>query len=214
MNYTLTDDATWLSESPTTGSSTGEHDTITVNYATSSLAIGTHTATITISDSGSTNTPQTIGVTLTVTAVPGDFNADGHIDHTDVNTFKACMTGPEVSPSSGCSGADLDNDGDVDEADFGLLQRCLSGPVNAPDPYVRELSPLPWAFRQATESAAQRLGKRPGEKMLLDRSPETGGGLSAEMPGVPTGSLGHVKLGVGLADHLFDSKVVRMVTGE
>jgi hypothetical protein len=67
LSYTITDDADWLSCSPDLGTSTGEHDSITVNYSTSGLsAVGTYTATVTISAPGASNTPQTVDVSLTV----------------------------------------------------------------------------------------------------------------------------------------------------
>jgi hypothetical protein len=124
--------------SPASGSSTGEHDTITVNYTSASLGIGSHLATITITDGGATNSPQTIGVTLTVQPVPGDLDANGVIDYTDVSAFRACMTGAEIPPETpGCQAADLDGDSDVDMSDFGKLERCLSG-LAAPDPHCAD----------------------------------------------------------------------------
>ncbi len=77
LNYTIGDDAGWLSCGPASGDSTGEHDTITVTYDTSGLAVGTHTATITIAAVGADNTPQTIAVTLTVTKKPGGGGGGG-----------------------------------------------------------------------------------------------------------------------------------------
>ena len=67
VNYTISTDQTWVSCTPTSGSSTGVSNTnpITVNYATSSLAPGIYTANITIADPGSSNSPQTIPVSLT-----------------------------------------------------------------------------------------------------------------------------------------------------
>ena len=38
LSYSISDDATWLSVSPASGTSTGGHDTITVTYATSGLS--------------------------------------------------------------------------------------------------------------------------------------------------------------------------------
>ncbi len=67
LTYTISDDAPWLVCTPDSGTSTGEHDTITVNYNTTSLAVGTYSATITIEDPEATNTPQTISVSLDVT---------------------------------------------------------------------------------------------------------------------------------------------------
>jgi len=71
LEYSITDDASWLSVSPTSGTSTGEADTITVSYSTASLEAGTYNATITVSDPDATNNPQTIAVTLTVNSVGG-----------------------------------------------------------------------------------------------------------------------------------------------
>ena len=68
LNYSISVDASWLSCSPTSGTSTGESDPITVTYATSGLTAGTYSATITIADSGASNSPQTIPVSLTVNA--------------------------------------------------------------------------------------------------------------------------------------------------
>jgi BACON domain-containing protein/Big-like domain-containing protein len=69
LNYSISDDAAWLSCTPASGTATGETDIITVNYDTDGLEDGTHTATITVSDPIALNSPQTIGVTLTVSPV-------------------------------------------------------------------------------------------------------------------------------------------------
>jgi len=79
LSYSISDDASWLSCNPPAGTSTGEADTITVTYSTSSLSPDTYNATITVSDSAATNNPQTIAVTLTVnstmTTVAEDFES-------------------------------------------------------------------------------------------------------------------------------------------
>lgn len=41
LSYSVSDNASWLSCTPTSGTSTGEMDTITVNYSTSGLSAGT-----------------------------------------------------------------------------------------------------------------------------------------------------------------------------
>ena len=84
LNYTINTSDGWLSVNPTGGSSTGEQDTITVSYATTSLAAGTHNATITVSDPAANN-PQTVDVTLTVTTavlelINGDFESGFYND--------------------------------------------------------------------------------------------------------------------------------------
>jgi len=66
IDWSVSDNAGWLSCSPSSGSSTGESDTVEVTYSTSGLAAGTYNATVTVTAPGATNTPQTIAVTLTV----------------------------------------------------------------------------------------------------------------------------------------------------
>jgi len=64
------DDAPWLTVAPSTGTSTGEADTITVNFDTDTLAVGNYDSVLTISGNG-TNSPQTVAVDLTVqSAIP------------------------------------------------------------------------------------------------------------------------------------------------
>lgn len=92
INYTISDNSSWLSETPTSGDSSGETDTITVNYTTSGLTAGTYNATITVTAAGVSNSPQTIPVTLTVTSggsgnilmnsdFEGSYNNDPDVDH-------------------------------------------------------------------------------------------------------------------------------------
>jgi len=66
LDWSVSDDAAWLSLSPISGSSTGEEDSVTVSVDISGLSAGTHSATITISAPGATNTPQTVPVGLTI----------------------------------------------------------------------------------------------------------------------------------------------------
>jgi hypothetical protein len=61
----------------------------------------------------------------------GDFDRDGDVDGSDVQTFVACLSGPAVAPGPACAGMDFEPDGDVDMVDFGVLQCCVSG-VNRP----------------------------------------------------------------------------------
>jgi hypothetical protein len=70
LDYTITDDQTWLSVSPSSGTSDGEMDTITVRYTTAGLELGVHNATITVSDPDASNHPQTVEVMLFVTEEP------------------------------------------------------------------------------------------------------------------------------------------------
>jgi len=67
--------------------------------------------------------------------IPGDFDRDGDVDSTDLEQFRACVTGPAILQNNEvCAGAKLDTDGDVDQADFGIFQRCYSGADKPADP--------------------------------------------------------------------------------
>ncbi|GAG34401.1 unnamed protein product, partial [marine sediment metagenome] len=52
LSYSLSEGYGWLSLSPTSGTSTGEHDTIKVYINTSGLSVGSHSATISITSNG------------------------------------------------------------------------------------------------------------------------------------------------------------------
>ena len=81
LNYSLSDNATWLDVSPAGGSATTEADRLTVTYTTSGLEPGTYNAVITITDDAATNSPQTLPVTLTVHS-----QAAIHLDLSDLET--------------------------------------------------------------------------------------------------------------------------------
>jgi hypothetical protein len=77
LNYTITDNAGWMNESPASGTSTGGANTHTVTYSATTLAVGSYSGTITISDANASNNPQTIPVTLMINkaTVTENFNA-------------------------------------------------------------------------------------------------------------------------------------------
>ena len=67
MNYTLSENSSWFSISSTGGTILpGDDETITINYNTSGLAIGTYTDKITITAPGAPNSPVEITVSVTV----------------------------------------------------------------------------------------------------------------------------------------------------
>jgi hypothetical protein len=75
ISWSVSDDAAWLSLSPTSGSSTGETDNVIASVDISGMGAGSYSATITISAPGATNTPQTVSVSLTInSAAPTDDN--------------------------------------------------------------------------------------------------------------------------------------------
>ena len=93
LNYTITDDQSWLSCSPTSGTATNEIDTITVNFSTSGLAAGSYSATITVSDPAASPTSATITVSLTVSAQPVMSVSSTNLSANGL----AGMAGPQVS---------------------------------------------------------------------------------------------------------------------
>ncbi|MBU0677058.1 MAG: hypothetical protein KJ626_02990 [Verrucomicrobia bacterium] len=70
MTYTISSNAAWLSASPVTGSSSGEHDTIQVLYHTAGLATGEYSAAITVTAPNAGDSPANIDVSLTVLPPP------------------------------------------------------------------------------------------------------------------------------------------------
>ena len=70
LSYTITDDQSWLSCTPASGTATTGSNLITINYTTIGLAAGTYTATITVTDPAASPTTKTIAVSLTVTPQP------------------------------------------------------------------------------------------------------------------------------------------------
>ena len=93
LTYSISNDETWLSCNPNSGTSTGEHDNITVDYSTSSLPPGNYSATISITAEGAGNSPQEIEVSLTVNyAVP-----DPLISLDRSNLSNSCTEGSNAS---------------------------------------------------------------------------------------------------------------------
>jgi hypothetical protein len=63
LSWNVSDNAAWLSASPTSGTNTG---TVTLSVNTAGLAAGTYSATVTVSSSGATS--KTVAVTLTLSS--------------------------------------------------------------------------------------------------------------------------------------------------
>lgn len=129
VNYTISDDATWMNVSPTGGSSTGEADTIDVAFDLSGLGAGTYNGTITVTSPEAANSPRPLPVTLTVQTVKPDFDGDGDVDQSDFAFFQRCLAGGGFVVTGPCLSADLQQplDGDVDEFDFTVFLGCISG---------------------------------------------------------------------------------------
>jgi len=70
LSYAVTWDASWLSVSPSSGSSSGQENSHTVSVNSSGLGQGTYNSMITITSRNAANSPQQVSVTLQVTAIP------------------------------------------------------------------------------------------------------------------------------------------------
>ena len=68
LTWSLTESAAWLGLNVTSGTTTTEVDSISASVSTSGLAAGTYNTAIVVTAAGSSNSPQTIPVILTVTA--------------------------------------------------------------------------------------------------------------------------------------------------
>ncbi len=129
LNYTIDEIpvVNWLDVIPTSGSSTTETDTITVDYSTASLAVGRYTTVIRVSGNAP-NSPKDIAVTIDVHSVKPDYDGDTDVDQDDFGHLQECFTGPGVTVTDpNCANAPLDADDDVDIDDFAVLQSCMSG---------------------------------------------------------------------------------------
>jgi predicted secreted protein len=67
-DWSLSDDAAWLSENPTGGSSTSEHDTVAVSVDIAGMSAGDYSANITITSPGASNSPQVVPVSLHISS--------------------------------------------------------------------------------------------------------------------------------------------------
>ena len=80
LNYTITDDASWLRVSPASGGSWGEHETITILYDTSSLAVGQYVARIAVASPTAFPPERQVYVRLKVTSsYPGELDVEDSI---------------------------------------------------------------------------------------------------------------------------------------
>jgi len=75
LNWSLTDDAAWLSENPPGGSSTSEHDIVVVSVDTTGMSAGDYSARITITAPGVGNSPQMVPVSLHVAEISPSLQA-------------------------------------------------------------------------------------------------------------------------------------------
>lgn len=70
MSWTVSDNQTWLTPTPTSGSTTSEVDPVTVQINSAGLNPGTYSASITVTAPGAQGSPKTIPVSLTIQSQP------------------------------------------------------------------------------------------------------------------------------------------------
>jgi hypothetical protein len=83
LRYTITNDVAWLTVSPANETSTGEKDTITVQFNAGALATGTYSGVIVVESPEATNSTKQVAVTMKVVPdrnVKCDFDGDGKSD--------------------------------------------------------------------------------------------------------------------------------------
>ncbi|ALA58834.1 beta strand repeat-containing protein [Nitrospira moscoviensis] len=104
LTWSISDNAAWLSVTPTSGTTTTETDTLTASVNLSGLAVGTYNGTITITAAGASNSPRTIPVTLTVSAATAggtatlSWNANGESDLGGYKIYRATASGAYGAP--------------------------------------------------------------------------------------------------------------------
>jgi uncharacterized protein YprB with RNaseH-like and TPR domain len=114
LSYSLSESCSWIDAHPTSGSSTGEHDTITVDIDTTGLSEGSHTCDITISSNGGGGT---FTVTVNVAPCPelsysptshnfGDMR-EGETDNTTFEIWNSGTGTLSYSLSETCSWANV-----------------------------------------------------------------------------------------------------------
>lgn len=84
LNWTVTDNAAWLSLFPTSGSLPGgASEPMAANVSIAGLGVGTYYATVTVSDPNATNDPQTATVVLVISApslIADNLDVNGGLD--------------------------------------------------------------------------------------------------------------------------------------
>jgi hypothetical protein len=95
LSYAVAASSGWLRVNPSSGTSTGEYDTLNVLYDTAALAPGRYTAYLTVSSAGVAGSPAAVRVELDVQAGPRpgsllDYDGDGLTDLSLFHPASAC----------------------------------------------------------------------------------------------------------------------------
>ena len=100
LSWTASDNAAWLGLSPVSGSNSG---TVTASVNMTGLTAGTYSGIITVTASGSTNTPQQIPVSFTLSATVAStasltWNANTDTDLAGYKVYKGTSSGTYTAP--------------------------------------------------------------------------------------------------------------------
>ncbi len=138
LNYDITSDAGWLFAAPTSGSSSGESDTIWLSYDVDALTPGFYVGHVLVADPNAYNPLENLTVNLTVLSAPGDFDGDTDVDQADYGGLQACYAGPTAPIPPDCGVADLNASGHVDAGDLVAFIGCVTGPEIPADPFCAD----------------------------------------------------------------------------
>jgi hypothetical protein len=128
LAWSVSDDAAWLTLSPTSGSSTGETDTVTVAVDVSGMSAGSYSATITISAPGATNTPRTVAVSLTITSLPPSLSLGEAVDNTGLTWTTGGNANWFGETITSYYGGDAAQSGAITHNQQSYIQTTVTGP--------------------------------------------------------------------------------------
>jgi hypothetical protein len=123
LYYSLSTNAAWLSVTPASGSSTGEHDAITVSANAAGLAPGNYAGLITFSSTNATYTQQTLPVTLSDSP-----NYNPALDTTGWSWTSSGNAQWTVQTSVTHDGVDAAQSGTITDNQQSALQTSVTGP--------------------------------------------------------------------------------------
>jgi hypothetical protein len=103
LSWTLSSNAAWLHINTPSGTTTTETDTINASVTTSGMAAGTYNGIITVTASGSSNSPRQIPVSLTLSATTANaatlaWNANSDADLAGYKVYQGTASGTYAAP--------------------------------------------------------------------------------------------------------------------